>query len=433
VTVDIGQQPSAKAPPYRPEWDTGWDEAFRGKYPKPPPTISVNGLAVDCQFILLPVQILHGRSEFNVQPQAPSLSFSIIGPVPWKRNDAVTVTLLGFSRFQGYITGMTATYREDQFVTDVECVGWQARGGTIYPSWPPMPVEDDVTRAQRYLSVFSSSFPPWIGSVRGTETTDLVAQDVDGGSDVLSRLWDVCKSTGALLFQNRDGNLVYGTASHRTAVGLSYYIDNCDILDGVQWVNDGATLVNKVTVKYGPLVALRKVSVHTTDGIPVVSPYADRYEYVETDAPSIALEGPKDVSVDSLIQSEQDAVLFAKLILFRRVTPYWALPGGIVVNSDDMDDPAYDGLLKLDISDAVMVKLSREPEAPENLVEWIVEGWVEEWNEQGGHLVHTMKMALSDRQRFGLTGIRTVAELAAGFTVDTAKSMTIRNAMFKPI
>jgi hypothetical protein len=125
--------------------------------------------------------------------------------------------------------------------------------------------------------------------------------------------------------------------------------------------------------------------------------------------------------------------MLANLVLFRRAKPYWNLPGGILVRTRDMSLGEYRALLELDVSSEVAVRVNRNPSAPENLVEWIVEGWAEEWNAEAGELHHTMQLSLSDRARFGLSGIRTVGELAADFTVGSAAAITVRDALFKEI
>lgn len=402
---------------FNPVWATDFDEAFRGRDPKPIPTITVGGVEVPCDVVALPLTITHGRSSLTSQPDPPSLDMLVIGKVPWKRNDPITVTVGGFPRFSGFISGLDVEYVGQGFATKVKGTGWQAKGGAVKPSIPPRPPEDDVARVSAWLDVFRASFGPWDFRILGRPTANLVGQDVDGGSTVLDLVQDVCESTGALLWQSKDGVLTYGSASHRTGddVAVSMFIDECDVLDGIRWVNDGGALVNTAKIRYG-------------------SPDADpRAEYIATDPTSIALEGPKEVLIDSLLAEEEDALILGNIILFRRAKSYWSLPGGILVRTKEMRIGEYLTLLDLEVSDRVMVRVSRDPAAPENLVEWVVEGWTEEWVAEAGELHHTMLFSLSDRQRFGLTGIRTVGELAAGFTVGTAAAMTIRDAMFKEI
>jgi hypothetical protein len=384
----------------------------------PTPVVSVAGAEVPCSGIMIPLTITHGRSSVTSQPDAPTLDMTVVGRVPWQRNDPITVTVDGSARFSGFVDTLTTDYVGGEFVTHVSGVGWLAKAGAVRPSIPPRLEEDDVARATAYLSVYRDAFPAHGFQVKGTATVRFVGQDVDGGHTVLALMQDVCDSTGALLWQAKDGTLVYGTASHRTrpsgGAGALLYIDECDIADGVQWVKGGAMLVNRARIAYGPVVDTRTV-------------------YEAVDSPSVAAEGPKDVRVDSLLASEADAILLGNLILYRRAKPYWTLPGAVVVYASDMPAADYATLLSLDVSDLVLVRVSRDPQAPENLVEWVIEGWVEQWDAGDDGLAHTMRLSLSDRARFGVSAIRTVGELAAGFTVATAGAMTIRNAMFKEI
>jgi hypothetical protein len=397
---------------FNPVWAPDFNEAFRGRDPKPIPVVSVAGVEVACDAVLLPLSITHGRSELTSQPDAPSLDLSIKGRVPWQRNDPITVTVGGVPRFSGFIDSITTDYVGMGFVTAVSGIGWLAKAGAVRPSIPPRPVEGDAERVTAYLDVFDAASPLWSYRVQGTSTVQLIGQDVDGGHTVLDLVHDVCDSTGGILWQARDGAVVYGTANHRTGEKSSLYINECDILDGIEWVKNGAVLVNRVKVKYG--------------GEP-------RAEHVDEDAASIAAEGPKEVSVDSLLNEVTDATMLANLVLFRRAKPYWNLPGGILVRTRDMSLGEYRALLELDVSSEVAVRVNRNPSAPENLVEWIVEGWAEEWNAEAGELHHTMQLSLSDRARFGLSGIRTVGELAADFTVGSAAAITVRDALFKEI
>jgi hypothetical protein len=275
-----------------------------------------------------------------------------------------------------------------------------------------------VARIGAYAAVVDQAFPALEYRSLGTPTVQLIGQDVDGGHTALDLAHDVCVSTGGLLWQARDGALVYGTANHRSGEKSEFWIEDCDILDGVEWVKNSSTLVNKVRVVYGPPPADN----------------SDRAVHIDSDAASIAAEGPKEVSIDSMLNDVNDATLLANLILFRRAKAYWNLPSGIIVHTDKMSYEEYLRFLQLDVSDEVAINVARQPmKHAGTVVEWVIEGWVEEWNVKGGILHHTMQMSLSDRQRFGLTGIRTVGELAAGFTVGTAAAMTVRDAMFKEI
>jgi hypothetical protein len=133
--------------------------------------------------------------------------------------------------------------------------------------------------------------------------------------------------------------------------------------------------------------------------------------------------------VSTLLASEVDATLLANLILFRRARAFWALPGGLVLDTSDLSLSEYGQVLDLDVGSIVMAPVTRVPGVPGALVEWVVEGWTETWDATG----HRIQLALSDRQRFGLTAVRTVGELAAEFTVASAGAITIRSAMFREV
>jgi hypothetical protein len=408
ATVDVFQA----------DWAPDFNEAFRGTEPKPIPIVTVAGAEVPCGIIALPLRITHGRSDFTVQPDPPSLAMVVLGRVTWQRNDPISVTVGGRVRFAGFIDGLATDYIGTRFITKVDAVGWLAKAGNVRPSIPPREVENDVARVQAFANTLLEAYPTAQIRIQGTPTVDLIRKDVDGGHSVLDLLHETCLSTGGLVWQARDGGLVYGTANHRAGEKSEFLIEECDILDGVQWVKNSSTLVNRVRVNWGPIPA----------------DDSDRSVHVDADMASVQQEGPKEVTIDSMLNDVTDATLLANLILFRRAKAYWNLPSGIQIQTREMGVREYLRLLDIDISDEVALKVARQPmPLAASVVEWVVEGWVEEWNVDTEGLHHVIQMSLSDRQRFGLTGIRTVGELAAGFTVATAADMTVRDAMFKEI
>jgi hypothetical protein len=400
------------------DWSLDFNEAFRGREPKPIPVVMVRDAEVPCGIIALPMRITHGRSDFTVQPDPPSLAMVVLGRVDWQRNDPVSVTVGGRVRFSGFIDGLTTDYVGTRFITKVDAVGWLAKAGNIRPSIPPRPVENDAARVGAFMATVLQAYPTAQIRTQGTPTVDLIPQDVDGGHSVLDLVHDICLSTGGLIWQARDGGVVYGTANHRSGEKAEHLIEECDILDGVQWVKNSSTLVNRVRVNWGPRPADN----------------SDRSVHVDEDAASVQQEGPKEATIDSMLNDVTDATLLANLILFRRAKAYWNLPSGIQVQTRNMGTTEYLSFLDIDISDEVALRVARQPmPLAASMVEWVVEGWVEEWNVDTDGLYHVVQMSLSDRQRFGLTGIRTVGELAAGFTVGTAAAMSVRDAMFKEI
>jgi hypothetical protein len=395
-----------------PQWTQAWDEAFRS-WTVPVPTVTVANAAVDCTRVLLPMSIRHGRSDVAAQPDAPALSFTVLGSVPWGRNDPVVVETGGRRRFSGFVDALDVTYAGGELATSVRCIGWQAKAGAVRPSIPPRTTEDDVARMRAWFAALTAAYPHLTTRVVGDPTVDLVGQDVDGGHTVLELAYRVTDSTGGLLWQDRNGTLVYGTASHRIKGKGEVFIGECDVLDGLTWEKSAGTLINRVRVTYGPIPA---------DG-------SAQAAYVAEDTASIAAEGRHEVQVSTMLATERDATLLANLILFRRARAYWSMPNALTVLTDDLGKDAYGQVLDLDVGSLLLVPVAHSPGVPGALVEWVVEGWVETWGTDG----HRIQYALSDRQRFGLTAVRTVGELAAGFTVATAGALTIRNALFKEV
>jgi hypothetical protein len=67
--------------------------------PAEPPTITVSGRVLPPERVILPVEIMVGRENATAQPDANSMSFSYVGPLPpeFVRGAPVNGTLLGYA------------------------------------------------------------------------------------------------------------------------------------------------------------------------------------------------------------------------------------------------------------------------------------------------------------------------------------------------
>jgi hypothetical protein len=73
-----------------------------------PPTITVSGRVLPPERVILPVEIMVGRENPTAQPDANSMSFSYVGPLPpeFVRGAPVNGTLLGY-RLPGWFDTWT--------------------------------------------------------------------------------------------------------------------------------------------------------------------------------------------------------------------------------------------------------------------------------------------------------------------------------------
>lgn len=130
-----------------------------------------------------------------------------------------------------------------------------------------------------------------------------------------------------------------------------------------------------------------------------------------TDTDSIAQWGVRHVDVNTLLFSATQAAQLGLLILARRADPWWRMPG-VMLWLDRVPDETMEGFERtLDVSAGVVIPVESAPSpTPGDITEWTVEGWVEQWGEDG----HQMQLAVSERARTGDTGLRSWQQVAAG-------------------
>lgn len=126
---------------------------------------------------------------------------------------------------------------------------------------------------------------------------------------------------------------------------------------------------------------------------------ADRPEVFAKDDLSIAVEGYREVSIDSQLAEVADAEALARYILKWHAVPHWVMPSVVLLGSE-LDPAEFAGLMALEVSDKILLPTLNHPErpTPAGSVEWVVEGWTEEWSEDG----HRVTLAVSDRAQLGV-------------------------------
>lgn len=239
-------------------------------------TVKKNGIGLNKCKIALPLEITHGRSGTDSQPDAPTCTFTWLDDMsPIEMGDTIEVEvagtlegqwadpdvlwadvnvswsgLTGYSkRFVGSVTSMKAI-ESNGLVTswEIEATGDQAKLGRI-PITLNRPQESDVDRVQAIAAAAGITI-----EIVGAAGPDLVPDAID--RDALSALHEVCESSGGIIWQQRDGTITYGTMN-RSAVAPNWRVV-CDmVVDGVEWTRDTGTVLNHVTVKFGPESNLR--------------------------------------------------------------------------------------------------------------------------------------------------------------------------------
>lgn len=232
--------------------------------------VRANGIDLDKCKVALPLEIVHGRSNVDTQPDAPTCTFTYIDSIqPGVLGDSIEVEVAGVAdgewadpdaqwtdiamswlgirgrslRFRGFISSLKAIEVEGQVVAwDVEATGDQARLGRVTLDIT-RPQETDVARVQAIADAAGFSI-----EVIGTPGPTLIADAIN--RDALDAIHEVCKSSGGVLWQQRDGTLTYGTMYR--ADFLPQRIISCSVvLDGIEWSRDAKNVINHVTVQYG--------------------------------------------------------------------------------------------------------------------------------------------------------------------------------------
>lgn len=385
-------------------WDTPANPRLGNKWGL---TVTVGAADLDLRLIPVPVTVTHGRADIDTQPDAPTLAFTYLGAIPpGNVGDAVRMrqelayiqavydaatnyydsdlhlwdhpgTLDPSTRFVGTITGMSAREANGTVAEwDVRAVGGLARLGTISVSGHVRPEESDVARVQ---GIADAAGVPL--TILGGVGPTLVGVTLD--ADALSALQDVCYSSAGLIWQDREGAVFYGTHDHRNAdpaVALPPDI----VLDGVEWTQETGDIINRAIVKYGA------GAVATAE-----------------DSNSIAMPwGLKAADIATLLASADDADMFANVIIARHAWPYWLTPG-MMLPLDIFSPSDMAAVQEFDVSTPVFVPIPSDPATtPAPQAKWVVEGWSEEWREDG----HWMQVALTEFGRYGSQGVRTWAD-----------------------
>jgi len=236
------------------------------------------------------------------------------------------------------------------------------------------PEEDDVARVQAIAAAAGVAIEV-IGPPGVTLTADTIFRDA------LDAIHEVCKSSGGILWQQRDGTLTYGTM-YRADFMPSRILSCNAILDGIEWSRDATKVINHVVVKYGaadPVVAgnsgkPKKPKQPGTDA---------REQDTYRDDPSIAEWGYRSIEVDTQCLTSTDAGYLAAAILARRKQPRWVMPG-VVVLRNSATDAQWSQVATLDFGHTAFLDVEETPTpTPGENTPWTVEGWVETWEPEG--------------------------------------------------
>jgi hypothetical protein len=148
-----------------------------------------------------------------------------------------------------------------------------------------------------------------------------------------------------------------------------------------------------------------------------------------SDTASMAQWGERHVEFSTLCADADEAAILALTILARRAQPFWAMPG-VLVPYFELTPADAATMQALEVSDGLLAPVPTAPgPTPSGLMQWAVEGWVEEWREDG----HWMQLSLSDWARFSAAGVRTYQIVADTLTYGQAAAKTYRELLVEVI
>jgi hypothetical protein len=274
------------------------------------------------------------------------------------------------TRFRGRITEVQAV-ETGGLVTEwlVSAVGDQARLGRIQVVLE-RPAEPDTARAAAILQ--SAGLPH---RVEGQPRVVLGADTIN--RDALSALHEVTGSSGGLLFQDRDGTIVY--RGDVGAPGPTLVLPCSALGDGIDWTQSVTQIINHVTVTW-------------REGVP---PDTTEHQWTISDAPSIAGHGVWHADAPTICATQADAATLGAHILARWAQLRWVVPD-VVLFPSLLPGAEYRAVQALDVGSVLLVPVDPEPNAtPGELAAWVLEGWVEEWSTRPPW-GHRIQLALSD-------------------------------------
>lgn len=287
--------------------------------------------------------------ELRVELTDAALSWAQLHPDHWP---------VARVRFTGHVTDVAARAerRGTPATVTITAASRRSRLGRTVVGDAPWPVEDDGARAARILELAAPVVGAPVGQVdEGTVT--VTARDVDR-QPALQLLDELARDSNGQLVELRDGELRWHDALHRrrSAVDVELTADN--VLAQLTATQRLAGIVYRLSVSYGPAV----------EG-------GERPAVVYADPTSETAHGPFAAQLSSQLQTEADALSFARLLVGRRSRPAWTL-AELDVELTRTVTPAVAGqLLRLEHAD--LVRVVGFPTKPFDRARLWVEGWTE--------------------------------------------------------
>lgn len=385
------------------------------------PTVLVNGVALDLEGVEYRITVSHGRNDITAAPAPSDATMTLLGflSIPVVISDVVEVEAYGVTRFTGRVTdtilthdynpnGPTLGVGDTCYVArlDVTLIGNLSLLGLKYVGATGYAIELLNDRVENILTDANVSY---------TNNSDpLMTQEalaaLDGGYSALDLLTALGSQTGGTLCDLPDGAVLWESYSRR---GYGYNPAHWDDIDPTDtwadvpyvwadvydrvdtapltvelphtsvawspvWRNTSQTILNDVTVIYGPT--------QTTSA-------------TDTDPASIITHGRRAFTLSTQLHESTDAQSRASDIIRTQSEPRYAVQS-VEVLVETLTDPTRANLLDVISGSKVGIDLLPQPAPIDDFV-GVCEGWAETYTPGQ----HRLVLSLSD-PRFSYQVVR---------------------------
>ena len=378
--------------------------------------VTVDGVYLDPFRVVLPLTHIFGRSDPGLQPLAPSVSFGWLGPLTFNYGeDPVSLTIgslvsMEYDQGQGGIwhdiweddwseplpagtqevprtvifTGRITDLKADTdgvlLQTNVTAVGLSAGAGSFPVGFRAFPQETEAARINRAIGVTPYQI------VNDANVDWLLIPRDPLIRNLLEALQSVAQSTGAFVWEDGRGRIHYQGSLGRTGGNVTTPLLETEVVLPVSWGQTSGNLFNRILVTWG---------------VPPTAPAVP--SFVELVGPTYGPLGYQDLFLDTELATEEDAQLYAELVLQHWGKAYWDTPQ-ILIDMSLLGAAKWARIVQSSINDFLEIQgVTAQPAGPPGGAGlWLVEGWVMTYDRSdAGDLIHERQYGVSDPGRWG--------------------------------
>jgi hypothetical protein len=333
--------------------------------------------------VAAPVKVTRGRSSVTQQFDAGTAELTLLHGSA-SVGQLVQIRAGGLPRLTGRVTDVKRDIRGRSNVTIAGAMALLGSARLGSEPWPSEPLNWRIFR----LGAASEAAGVFLEPMAVLGFADLSASATVAGIDLDSAspldVWqELAARTGCLFWEAADGATVWEYPLHRETNFIHAVAIPPEAVSavGLQWQTAIGDVVNMANVRWSEQGTMR--------------------DALATDPVSFAEWGPRSVGFDSLWTSSTVALSHANRIVTR-----WSVPrshvGSVTILRERCSPDLWHEILRIDISDPVILPLTDEPSALMPNTVWIVEGLSESIS--GGD--HEITLTVSPGARWGLKRLR---------------------------